>query len=43
MVPLSQFATVIEEQEFPLVWRRDRLPTLTVRADVVHDLSLIHI
>jgi multidrug efflux pump subunit AcrB len=34
MVPLSQFATVVEEQEFPIVWRRDRLPTLTVRADV---------
>ncbi len=35
MVPLSQFATFTEEQEFPLVWRRDRVPTLTVRADVV--------
>jgi len=35
MVPLSQFATFEEEQEFPLVWRRDRVPTLTVRADVV--------
>ncbi|MGY1530052.1 efflux RND transporter permease subunit [Luteimonas sp. A649] len=35
MVPLSQFATFVEDQEFPLVWRRDRLPTLTVRADVV--------
>jgi len=35
MVPLSQFATFVEEQEFPLVWRRDRVPTLTVRADVV--------
>jgi multidrug efflux pump subunit AcrB len=34
MVPLKQFATVAEEQEFPLVWRRDRVPTLTVRADV---------
>ena len=34
MVPLKQFATIVEEQEFPLVWRRDRLPTLTVRADV---------
>ncbi len=34
MVPLSQFATFTEEQEFPLVWRRDRVPTLTVRADV---------
>jgi len=35
MVPLSQFATFTEEQEFPLVWQRDRVPTLTVRADVV--------
>ena len=35
MVPLKQFATFEEEQEFPLVWRRNRLPTLTVRADVV--------
>ncbi len=35
MVPLSQFSTFVEEQEFPLVWRRDRIPTLTVRADVV--------
>jgi len=35
---LSQFATVVEEQEFPLVWRRDRLPTLTVRADVNHGI-----
>ena len=34
MVPLRQFATFTEEQEFPLVWRRDRVPTLTVRADV---------
>jgi multidrug efflux pump subunit AcrB len=34
MVPLKQFATIAEEQEFPLVWRRDRVPTLTVRADV---------
>jgi multidrug efflux pump subunit AcrB len=35
MVPLKQFASFVEEQEFPLVWRRDRVPTLTVRADVV--------
>jgi len=35
MVPLRQFATFAEEQEFPLVWRRDRVPTLTVRADVI--------
>jgi len=34
MVPLKQFATFAEEQEFPMVWRRDRVPTLTVRADV---------
>ncbi len=36
MVPLAQFATFTEEQESPLVWRRDRVPTLTVRADVIH-------
>jgi len=36
MVPLSQFARFTEEQEFPLVWRRDRVPTLTVRSDVAH-------
>jgi len=35
MVPLRQFATFVEEQEFPMVWRRDRVPTLTVRADVI--------
>jgi multidrug efflux pump subunit AcrB len=34
MVPLRQFVTFTEEQELPLVWRRDRVPTLTVRADV---------
>ena len=34
MVPMSQFATFKEDQEFPLVWRRDRVPTLTIRADV---------
>jgi multidrug efflux pump subunit AcrB len=33
-VPLSQFATFRYEQEYPLVWRRDRIPTLTVQADV---------
>jgi multidrug efflux pump subunit AcrB len=36
MVPLSQFATFAEAQESPLIWRRDRVPTLTVRADVAH-------
>jgi len=34
MVPLRQFASFTEDQEFPLVWRRNRVPTLTVRADV---------
>ena len=33
-VPLSQFATFEYEQEYPLVWRRDRVPTLTVHADL---------
>jgi multidrug efflux pump subunit AcrB len=35
MVPMSQFATFEEGQEFPLVWRRDRVPALTVQADVI--------
>ena len=33
-VPLSQFASFEYDQEFPLVWRRDRLPTLTVQAEI---------
>jgi len=37
-VPLSQFATFEYGQEFPLVWRRNRVPTLTVRADVQHGI-----
>jgi multidrug efflux pump subunit AcrB len=34
-VPLSQFASFDYGQDFPLIWRRDRVPTLTVQADVV--------
>ena len=34
-VALSQFATFEYGQEYPLVWRRDRVPTLTVRADTM--------
>ena len=34
MVPLSQLARFEESQELPMIWRRDRLPTLTVRGDV---------
>jgi multidrug efflux pump len=33
-VPLSQIAAVEYGQEYPLVWRRDRRPTVTVQADV---------
>jgi multidrug efflux pump subunit AcrB len=33
-VPLIQFASVGYGQEFPLIWRRDRIPTLTVQSDV---------
>lgn len=33
-VPLVQVASIGYGQEFPLVWRRDRLPSLNVQADV---------
>jgi multidrug efflux pump subunit AcrB len=33
-VPLGQFATFEYEQDYPLIWRRDRVPTLTVQAGV---------
>jgi multidrug efflux pump subunit AcrB len=33
-IPLSQLATIEYGQEYPLIWRRDRVPTLTVQADV---------
>ncbi|MBV9368145.1 MAG: efflux RND transporter permease subunit, partial [Solirubrobacterales bacterium] len=32
-VPLSQIASVGYGQEYPIVWRRDRRPTVTVQAD----------
>jgi multidrug efflux pump len=35
MVPLSQLASFEYQQEYPMIWRRDRVPTLTVRADVI--------
>ncbi len=34
-VPLGQVASFEYEQELPLVWRRQRVPTLTVQADIV--------
>jgi len=33
-VPLMQVASMEYEQEYPLIWRRDRIPTVTVQADV---------
>jgi multidrug efflux pump len=33
-VALGTFARFEYEQEYPLIWRRDRMPTLTVLADV---------
>jgi multidrug efflux pump subunit AcrB len=33
-VPLSQLASLEYVQTSPLIWRRDRVPTLTVQADV---------
>ncbi|WAC29306.1 efflux RND transporter permease subunit [Ancylobacter sp. SL191] len=33
-VPLSQFASFDYEQTYPLVWRRDRQPALTVQSDI---------
>jgi len=33
-VPLEQIATFESAQEFPMIWRRNRVPTLTVQADV---------
>jgi multidrug efflux pump subunit AcrB len=34
VVPLLAFATIGYELEQPIVWRRDRLPTITVRASI---------
>jgi multidrug efflux pump subunit AcrB len=34
-VPISQFASLEYGEEYPLVWRRDRVPTLRVRAATV--------
>jgi multidrug efflux pump subunit AcrB len=33
-VPLDQLATFENGQEYPMIWRRDRVPTLTVQADL---------
>jgi multidrug efflux pump subunit AcrB len=33
-IAITQFASIEDGQEYPLVWRRNRVPTLTVQADV---------
>jgi multidrug efflux pump subunit AcrB len=38
-VPLSQVATFGFKQQYPLIWRRQRVPTLTVLADVPPGVS----
>ena len=35
VVPLRQIATFEYDREYPIIWRRNRVPTLTVQADVV--------
>jgi multidrug efflux pump subunit AcrB len=37
-LPLDQVAGFDYGQEYPMIWRRDRVPTLTVQADVVPEL-----
>jgi len=34
-VPLAQLATITEVMDEPIVWRRSRVPEITVRADIV--------
>ena len=38
-VPLSQIAKIEETMEEPILWRRSRTPTLTVRADTVEGVQ----
>ncbi|WP_449430288.1 efflux RND transporter permease subunit [Pseudomonas putida] len=38
-IPLLAFATVRYELEQPLVWRRDRKPTITIKASVTGDIQ----
>jgi multidrug efflux pump subunit AcrB len=35
VVPLRQIASFAYDQEYPIIWRRDRVRTLTVQADVM--------
>jgi len=36
-VPLLAFSRIVEDLEQPIVWRRDRLPTITVRDVIIDD------
>jgi multidrug efflux pump subunit AcrB len=38
-IPISSIATIQYQLEQPLVWRRNRLPTITLQASVVGDLQ----
>jgi multidrug efflux pump len=38
-VPLSQIATITDLMEEPIIWRRSRTPTLTVRADLIEGVQ----
>jgi multidrug efflux pump len=38
VVPLAQLATFEYTQEYPIIWRRNRVPTMTVQADVAPGL-----
>src|SRR5690606_38873445 len=38
-VPLSQVASISEVMEEPIIWRRSRVPVITVRADLVEGVQ----
>ena len=42
-VPLSQLAAFDFQQEYPLIWRRDRVPTLTVTLFIIVTLLMIQL
>lgn len=38
-VPLTQVASIEYQQTYPIIWRRNRLPTITIQADVTPDIQ----
>ncbi len=38
-IPLSQLVSIQYDQEEPIIWRRNRFPTITVRADIAGGLQ----